>query len=783
MSSLYFEKISRFDRSAEPVTVSIPFAQGALKQPEQLRVLAGERPLALQTRPLAHWPDGSVKWLLVHMQPDLPGNQDLSLRFEVDPQAEPVQPEARVSVNAESDGLHVSTGPLAFRIPRQGYWPVADVQLNGQALFGAQPFSGFELQVDGQRLTSAAEAPLEIEIEEAGPLRAVILVRGMHVPLASPPAEDTLHAAALPGGQAGEAASSSAPRLELRGRITAYAGKPYIEVEHQFIHVDPQAAPYEFWEMQKIALRFTPAEVQGQPHFALGQGFYRTAIQQGGGEGQPDSLQMALTTETLLYQSNEHFVDSFYGDFWIDWRDAQGGLALSVYQAHQNFPKTLRVDAEGMDVLLYPEDAPPAPFLQGMAKTHRLLLHFHAADTPLEDLSTRSLQFQLPDRPALPRAWYRENNPWLETFFPEHIPGRLMNYLTELHDNRPSGMGMFHFGDAPDSGYTNQGRGSGQSVWVNNEYDRPHAAALFYALSGQRRMLDSSLTAARHWLDVDLCHFSEDPLLNGGLKIHTAYHVTGRVTPSHEWLEGMLDYYFLTGRAEGLQAARSVAENIMRHMARPEMRAPGEFATREGGWALRAMVGMYLGTGEEKWRAEAQRLVEMFLDWYDRYGALLAPYTSHSMPRVPFMIALTVNSFARYLLIEEDERVKKLIVETVDDLLEHCIGPSGIAYYKELPSLRRTSATPHLPEALTHAFRVTGDERYLKIAARQFSAIPFDETGRESNVKYADPSGAVVLGKGRARTFDDRYTSLILFASEAAPRGFLDWFEYPFDTV
>jgi hypothetical protein len=279
---------------------------------------------------------------------------------------------------------------------------------------------------------------------------------------------------------------------------------------------------------------------------------------------------------------------------------------------------------------------------------------------------------------------------------------------------------------------------------------------------------------------VDLCHYSPDPLLNGGLKIHTRYHVTGRVTPSHEWTEGFLDYYFLTGRTEGLDGARSVGDNIIRHMARPEMSQPGEAAVREGGWALRAMVGLYLGTGEEKWRNEAKRLVEMFLEWRDTYGALLAPYTSHSMPRVPFMISLTVNSFSRYLLIEDDERVKKLIVEVVDDLLEHCLGADGIFFYKELPSLQRSAPTPHALEALTHAYRITQDERYLRIAARQFAALAAQPIGARGGAKYLDVSGAVIAGQGGGRIFADKYISILLFAGAATAAGLMDWYEYPF---
>ena len=87
----------------------------------------------------------------------------------------------------------------------------------------------------------------------------------------------------------------------------------------------------------------------------------------------------------------------------------------------------------------------------------------------------------------------------------------------------------------------------------------------------------------------------------------------------------------------------------MRHMAQPHMSTPGDAQTREGGWALRAMVAMALATGEERFSTEASRLVELFMSWDQLFGGMLAPYTSHTMPRVVFMISLTINSIARYL--------------------------------------------------------------------------------------------------------------------------------------
>jgi hypothetical protein len=756
MHTLTFEKISRYDRKAEPISLSIPFASGRLTDERQLTLWDGEATVPAQARALAHWADGSIKWLLVHAQPDLPGNLEKVLTFEISDGPPTPLSSRQVALTEKEGGIWVDTGVLSFQIPTTGFLPLRDVALGGKALWNPRPFGGFTLRANGVDVSTDC-APVTLKVEEAGPLRAVILIEGKHRRL------------------------DGSDYLDFRGRITAYAGKPYVEVEHQFIHreEEPELA------LESLTLRFRP-EGGTHPHLALGQGYYQTQIQ----ESDEAPLAMVIDADTLLYQANEHFIDSFYGDFWADWRDATGGLALSLYQAHQNFPKGLRVSADGIDADLFPDTVAPAPLIRGMAKTHRILLHFHEparttgeATALLASLSTRSLQFQLPDHPALPREWYRANNPWLEDFFPDRLPDRLITFLNQIHDGRPKALGMFHFGDAPDAGYTNQGRGRGHSVWVNNEYDRPHACALYYALTGQRRVLDSALVSARHWLDVDLCHYDPDPLIDGGLKIHTRYHVTGGVTPSHEWTEGFLDYYFLTGRTEALDAARSVAENVLRHLERPQMKTPGATSVREGGWALRALVGMWIGTGEERWREAARRLITMYLDWFDTFGALLAPYTSHSMPRVPFMISLTVNSFARYLLIEPEgelaERVRGLIVGTVDDMLAHCMGPDGIAYYKELPSLRHTAPTYHLLEALTYAYRVTGDERYLKVATRQFAAVS-QQTGTHARPKYADDSGAVIDGEGGGRIFADKYTSLLIYAGAASAAGMLDWYEYPY---
>ena len=57
MNTLRFEKISKFDRKREPVTVGFPFAEGRLFDPNRLIVTDGDRELPIQRRILSTWPD------------------------------------------------------------------------------------------------------------------------------------------------------------------------------------------------------------------------------------------------------------------------------------------------------------------------------------------------------------------------------------------------------------------------------------------------------------------------------------------------------------------------------------------------------------------------------------------------------------------------------------------------------------------------------------------------------------------------------------------------------
>ena len=134
MNTLYCEKISRFDRTAEPLTVSIPFAAGRIQNPQQLMIQSDGRSWPCQNRALSRWPDGSVQWLLTHFQADLPGNLDRTFTFEVSPGAGAPYSGPQVLVHEKAAGIEVNTGRLRFLIGREGFLPVSQVQLDGQSV-------------------------------------------------------------------------------------------------------------------------------------------------------------------------------------------------------------------------------------------------------------------------------------------------------------------------------------------------------------------------------------------------------------------------------------------------------------------------------------------------------------------------------------------------------------------------------------------------------------------------------------------------------------------------
>ena len=222
---------------------------------------------------------------------------------------------------------------------------------------------------------------------------------------------------------------------------------------------------------------------------------------------------------------------------------------------------------------------------------------------------------------------------------------------------------------------------------------------------------------------------------------------------SHEWVEGLLDYYHFTGDERGLETALGIGDNVLKLLNTPLYAKVGEANARETGWALRTLTALYVETRDEKWLTKCGPILNDFKVWEEQYGYWLAPYTDNTLVRVGFMISIAVGSVMRYYREFSKQELKDMMLRAVDDLIENCyMEKLGCFYYKELPSLNRLGNNLLLLEALAIAYELSGDAKYLKPGIETFKkAIATPNPGAVGGKKIVND--AVVVGTASSKGF------------------------------
>ncbi|MGW1069469.1 exo-rhamnogalacturonan lyase family protein [Streptomyces aureus] len=160
-------------------TVGVPWPRG-VHRPGQTFALedSAGNAVPVQSWPLAYWPDGSLKWTAHAVSSDASG-------FKLTA-GEPAAPEARVTVERGGGTIRVSTGVVAVKIGTNGSALVksvtrgtTEIARDGRLVLvrqpevededqGAEKFEHFESAISGA------------EVEQDGPVRAVVRVDGKH---------------------------------------------------------------------------------------------------------------------------------------------------------------------------------------------------------------------------------------------------------------------------------------------------------------------------------------------------------------------------------------------------------------------------------------------------------------------------------------------------------------------------------------------------------------------------------------------------------------------------
>ena len=720
MSNLYFEKYANFERKNEPTNVSIPFAKGSIRPEnvQNLKITSGEETAVVQTLPLSYWDDGSVKWCKVDFFANLPANKDKTYQYSLG--STPTSSSKGVSLTYKEDKIIIDNGCILLTLNNcdnlapfsafsQGNFTVSNEQICG-------PFVVDESNV---QYTASLAGPWEVQ--EHGSVLTKLSAKGSHK------------------------SSEGSSFLDFIIDITVYVDTPWFELNYRIINRESPEIVY----INKVAFTFRLSQELCK-NYTLTTSNYKSDIQT---KNDGSDLHITIDSKYLLNDANEHTPEAFYGTFFADWSSQEGGICTTLYQAYQNCPKALKVNKEMLEIEILPEGY-PLKYYRGMAKSHRMFIHLHDNNETIDNLNKRSLMLQHIDKPLLSPEVYEKSGVYQGIFATKRYEP-FEDFLVSIADNRGKAYGILHWGDCPDSGYSQQGRGGGEYVWTNNEYDFPLAAMQMFTRSGIRRMLDYALVSARHWTDIDVCHHDPDPLKHGSQIEHSKEHVTGNIEISHEWVEGLFAYYHQTGCRFAFDTAIGIGKNIMRHLDEPRYQQKGEINARETGWALRALIAIYQETNDKAWLKHVEFIVSHFRAWKDIYGGWFAPYTCHTVVRVPFMISVAACSLMRYYRVFPSTEIKDMIVDAVDDLIENTMLENGLFYYKEIPSLRRPGTNPIVLEALAYAYELTGDEKYLQAGIPTFLLNLKRKTSSGGKKEIID-GGLLIPGtgpKGFAQSF------------------------------
>lgn len=767
MITLTFEKIYLKERKMEPCSVAIPVKKGTLKSTKGIVVAKDGVETVSQTKATSYWEDGSIRWIFVRFLANLPGNKGTSYELYLDREEfledrkkrnlehltktkdnlnenkDEIDYKPALTVRKESENYTIQTGSFEFttNTGKGGFFKEV---IFGDTKYHESQFKAPLLKIDKKGL---CEFNLhQFRIVEEGPVCVILEGVGEHT------IEEQSYKVTI--------------------QLTAYAGKPWIEVAYRLFNTSNQALPIEYLNYEILAKNQIDDKNEKNVEVTrtcVATSNYRTSylVSEAG-----ETVSKKVDAEDLLYEANEHIAEVFYGTMFADYNTAEGGVCATIYQAQQNYPKAVEASKQSIKISLVPENATKIIMQSGMAREQKLLLHFHSADEDLKELNNRSLIYQMPDRPQLDSKVYSESKTFHDVFVDKKIQKVELSLIAKA-DSHSRCYGMLNWGDSPDPGYTTQGRGGGLPVWTNNEYDFPHACALMYVRTGTRRFLDYLLVAGRHWMDVDVCHYSDNPLYFGGQWEHTNNHVlNSEIVCSHQWVEGLIDYYHFTGDEESYKTAIGIGENILRLLETPMFQQKGEINARETGWAMRSLVALYKETHEERWLVKCDWIVGHFEDWEKEYGHWLSPYTDNTAIRVVFMISIAVGSLMRYYRIRPSENIKNMMIRAVDDLIENCYMDNGLFYYKELPSLKRLGNNTIILEALTICYELTGEEKYLTFGLMTFAQATENQSVTLGGSKKIVGDSVIGPGPG-TKNFAQSFLPLVSYYKAATDTGIL----------
>ncbi|HEY7884015.1 MAG TPA: hypothetical protein VIC08_03610, partial [Cellvibrionaceae bacterium] len=117
--TIHLKDENAINRHGEAVQIGVPFARGEVINAANIRLHDSKHNQAVtcQTIPMAHWPDGSVRWLKLNFLADMAPHQAVDLQL-LESMPDDVTQTFLLKCQMTEREFHIQTGVTSFRVPR-----------------------------------------------------------------------------------------------------------------------------------------------------------------------------------------------------------------------------------------------------------------------------------------------------------------------------------------------------------------------------------------------------------------------------------------------------------------------------------------------------------------------------------------------------------------------------------------------------------------------------------------------------------------------------------------
>lgn len=639
---------------------------GEVRSVDQIRIRDSRgAEVPSQVRALSFWPDGSVRWAGLHFLATVKpfDGAGYFLEYGALPVPAGAKSSSGLTVEENPDSVVVETGRLRAVFSKRNFFLYRELwaDLNADDFYGPQEKMSAEAVLelkfrDETFRTDFEDKTYTLEIEESGPLRAILRAEGWYQ------------------NGAGKRFCRAVVRYYL------YAGKPQMKVAHTLIYTGYPANRFLGGE-EKIKLpENEPLQSFGiRVPFAFSREISGSYLI--GTEATPLQFSGIKWLKLFQPQWNASVLETDSGSLdlrappagWLDVAHSGRAMTVALRDFRENFPKAFFIDRDAGEVRveLWPESAGPLNLETtaaaqgedgagsgrafGLGKTHEILLDFHLpasnpADIPepgrcfRERLLVRMNPFWVDATGALGRLYPAEPKYAREE--------KALDHLFDWAERQPRNYqwyGMLHFGDTL-TAYRSEDASRRYDVpgwhpygprgWSNCNGTGTHTGALIQFLrTGAWKYFNFGENLARHIMDIDTVHYptvAEDPRLAGRIPEELSAVGSMHAGNADHWggpnehagatsAVGLVLYHNVSGDERAREVLREVGEFLLAERF-SSFEKPGRVPLKTLANALRSHAALFSLNADRRFFDAANRIAEVLLSGQLESGAFKGVY-------------------------------------------------------------------------------------------------------------------------------------------------------------